>query len=96
MKGKKHFSFEVPMVWRKPQNNLNDCYFCAVRVTGLKSKTRSSIKYRYPSLPSAIQPVPHTDELSVPNFNSCQLSESDLASSSEESDRCEEFSLQSE
>ena len=87
MKGKKHFSFGVPMVWREPQNHLNDCYFCAVRVTGLKSKTRSSIKY--PSLPSAIQPVPHTDELPVPNFNSCQLSESDLASSSEESDRCE-------
>ena len=69
------------MVWREPQNHLNDCYFCAVRVTGLKSKTKSSIKY--PSLPSAIQPGPHTDELPVPNFNSFQLSESDLASSSE-------------
>ena len=44
MKGKKHFSFGVPMVWREPQNHLNDCYFCAVRVTGLKSKTRSSTK----------------------------------------------------
>ena len=63
---------------------MNDCYFCAVRITVLKSKTRSSIKY--PSLPSAIQPVPHTDELPVPNFNNFQLSENDLASSSEESD----------
>ena len=82
------------MVWREPPNHLNDCYFCAVRVTGLKSKTRSSIKY--PSLPSAIQPVPHTDELPVPNFNSFQLNESDLASSSEESDRCEEFIISSQ
>ena len=82
------------MVWQEPQNHLNDCYFRAVRVTGLKSKTRSSIKY--PSLPSAIQPVPHTGELPVPNFNSCQLSESELASSSEESDRCEDFKVSSQ
>ena len=63
------------MVWREPQNHRNDCYFCAVRVTNLKYKTRSSITY--PSMPSAIQPVPHTDELSVRNFKSFQLSESD-------------------
>ena len=47
-------------------------------------------------MPSAIQPVSHTDELPVPSFNSFQLSESDLASSSEESDRCEEFIVSSQ
>ena len=43
MKGKKHFSFGVPMVWREPQNHFSDCYFCAVKTTGLTSKTRSSV-----------------------------------------------------
>ena len=83
------------MVWRDPQNHLNDCYFCAVKVTGLKSKTRSSVKY--PSLPSAIQPLPHIDDLPVPNFNSFQLIESHLASLSEEIDRfLRVYSLQSD
>ena len=47
-------------------------------------------------MPSAIQPVPHTDELAVRNFKSFQLSESDLTSSSEESDRCEKFIVSSQ
>ena len=38
MKGKKHFSFGVPMVWREPQNHLSDCYFCAVKTTGKNLK----------------------------------------------------------
>ena len=36
MKGKKHFSFGVPIVWQEPQNHLSDCYF---KTTGLTSKT---------------------------------------------------------
>ena len=67
MKGNKHISFGVPMVWREPQNHLSDCYFCAVKTTGLTSKTTSSVEY--PSLPSAIQLVPHTDELPIPTFH---------------------------
>ena len=51
------------MVWQEPQNHLNDCYFCAVKTTGLTSKTRSSVEH--PSLPSAIEPVPHSVELSI-------------------------------
>ena len=43
------------MVWQEPQNHLSDCYFCAVKTTGLTSKTRSSVEYS--SLPLAIQPV---------------------------------------
>ena len=69
---KKHFSFEVPMVWRDPQNHLKNCYCCAVKTTGLTSKTRSSVEY--PSLPSAIQSVPHSVEFSIPTFYGFQLS----------------------
>ena len=51
------------MVWQEPQNHLNDCYFCAVKTTGFTSKTRSLVEH--PSLPSAIEPVPHSVELSI-------------------------------
>ena len=89
MKEKKHFSFGVPIVWQEPQNHLSDCYFCTVKITGLTSKTRSSIEY--PSLPSAIQPVPHSVELSVSTFYGFQLSESESISSSEKSELYEDF-----
>ena len=77
------------MVWQEPQNHLSDCYFCAVKTTGLTSKTRSSVEY--PSLPSAIQPVPHSVELSISTFYGFQLSESESTSSSEKSELYEDF-----
>ena len=89
IKGKKHFSFGVTIVWREPQNHLTDCCFCAVKTTGLTSKTRSSIDY--PSLPSAIQPVLHSVELLIPTFHGFQLSESESISPSEDSEQCEDF-----
>ena len=83
------------MVWLEPQNHLTNCYFCAVKTAGLTSRTRSSIKY--PNLPSAIQPVPHCDELPIPVFHGFYQSEteSESKSSSEESDRCEEVVVSS-
>ena len=89
MKEKKHFSFGVPMVWQEPQNHLNDCYFCAVKTTGLTSKTRSFVEY--PSLPSAIEPVSHSVELSISKFYGFQLSESESISSSEKRELYEDF-----
>ena len=77
------------MVWREPQNHLSDCYFSAVKTTGLTSKTRSSIEYF--SLPSAIQPVPHSVKLSIPTFHGFKLSESEAVSLSEESELYEDF-----
>ena len=89
MKGKKHFSFGVSMVWQEPKNHLSDCYFYAVKTAGLTSKTRSSIEY--PSLPSAIQPVPQNVELSISIFYGFQLSQSESISSSEKSELYEDF-----
>ena len=77
------------MVWQEPQNHLRDCYFCAVKTTGLTSKTRSSVEY--PSLQSAIQPVSHSVELSISTFYGFQLSESESISSSEKSELYEDF-----
>ena len=74
-KGKKHFTFGVPIVWREPKNHSDDCYLCSVNVSGLTSKTISSTKY--PNLPSALQPVPHSNELPVPVFMARKISDSE-------------------
>ena len=56
----------ISMIWREPQNHFNDCYFCSVSIAGLNQKKRWSVTY--PSLSSAIRPVPHSNELPVPVF----------------------------
>ena len=63
----------IPMIWREPQNHFNDCYFCSVSIAGLNQKKRRSVTYA--SLPSAIPPVPHCDELPVPVFQKDQHTE---------------------
>ena len=57
-------SFAVPMVWREQKVHATDCYFCLTNTQGYNHKTRKKIVY--PSLPSAIRPVEHSDELPVP------------------------------
>lgn len=52
------------MVWREQKDHVTDCYFCLTKTSGYTSKTKKLIKY--PSLPSAIRPVPHDDSLPVP------------------------------
>lgn len=67
-KGKrKGLPFGVPMVWREPRDHISDCYFCIVNTKGVGKKNRHSITY--PSIPSAIRPVPHCDEIPLPVFS---------------------------
>ena len=54
------------MVWREPQNHLNDCYFCIVKLSGTNAKKKHCITY--PNLPSAMQPIPHCGQVPVPVF----------------------------
>ena len=76
-KGKrKGLPFGVPMVWREPKDHLNDCYFCMVNLKGIGKKNRQRISY--PSIPSAIRPVPHSDEFSPPVFNGFASSENEI------------------
>jgi hypothetical protein len=56
--------FAVPMVWREPHDHVTDCYFCLTNVSGFSAQNKKSIQY--PNLPSAIRPVPHGDDLLVP------------------------------
>lgn len=59
--------FGIPMIWREPTNHVDNCYFCIVPPIkkGISRKKRLSMKY--PNIPSAIRPVPHGDDLPVPN-----------------------------
>ena len=67
-KGKRNgLPFGVPMVWREPRGYATDCYFCMVNTKGVGKKNRHKISY--PSIPSAIRPVPHCEELQVPVFS---------------------------
>jgi hypothetical protein len=61
---KKCMSFAIPMMWREPTNHHNDCYFCLVNVQRHNKKSKKQIVY--PSIPSAIMPVPHGNDLPVP------------------------------
>ena len=73
--GKKKFKFGIPMVWREPRNHHDDCYFCAINLSGVNSKNRKSLAY--PDLVSARRPVTHCDEIPVPVFTELLSSSSD-------------------
>ena len=74
--------FGIPMVWREPKEHLTDCYFCLVSTKGIEKKNRLNISY--PSIPSAIRPVLHSDEFSPPVFNGFVSSEDEETESEEE------------
>ena len=66
-KGKrKGLPFGIPMVWREPKEHLRDCYFCMVNTKGIGEKNRQN--FSYPSIPSAIRPVLHSNEFPPPVF----------------------------
>ena len=54
------------MIWREPNDHLNDCYFCKVNVTGFRRINKQHIKYF--NLDSALLPVAHYEEVPVPEF----------------------------
>lgn len=56
--------FAIPMVWHEQRDHLSDCYFCAFSTKGINDKNRK--KLPYPSISSAILPVPHSPDLPVP------------------------------
>ena len=60
---RKGLTLRIPMIWREPKDHFSDCYFCLTSVAGHSSKTKSSIQY--PSLSSAIRPVPHSEQIPI-------------------------------
>ena len=49
------------MVWREPRDHVTNCYFCMVNIKDVGKKNWHKISY--PSIPSAIRPVPHLKNL---------------------------------
>jgi len=65
--GKGHcMTFGVPMVWRAQSNHITNCYFCMVPPIQNDMSMKKKSTLVYPNIPSAIRPVPHGDELPVP------------------------------
>ena len=65
---RKSLSFGIPIIWRALSNHHDDYYFYVVQnIHGFNKKNRKPIKY--PSLPSAIRPTPHDEDIPVPLFN---------------------------
>ena len=63
-KGSRHMPFAIPMIWREPKDHASDCYFCLTNISGITSKSKHTVQY--PNLPSALRPVPHSEELPMP------------------------------
>ena len=70
------------MVWREPKEHLTDYYFCLVNTKGVGKKNWLNISY--PSIPSAIRPVLHSDKLPLPVFNGFVSFEDEETESEEE------------
>lgn len=64
LKGSRHMPFAVPIIWRKSKDHITDCYFCMTNICGISSKSKHTVIY--PSLESAIRPVPHGPGLPIP------------------------------
>ena len=56
--------FAVPMIWRKPKDHIQDCYFCLVNVKWFSRKHR--MKISYPNLDLARRPVPLDASMPAP------------------------------
>jgi hypothetical protein len=62
---RKCMPFAIPRIWREPRNHHDDCYFCFFYISKFKgNKQHKSIEY--PSVPSSISPMPHSEELPIP------------------------------
>jgi hypothetical protein len=60
----KSMPFALPIVWQEQKDHLTDCCFCLTKISGISLKSKHNIQY--PSLPSAIRPELHSQDLPVP------------------------------
>ena len=56
--------FGIPVIWCEPRNHVDDYYLCIIPASGFTTKAKHKIQY--PNLDSFILPVPHSNEISVP------------------------------
>ena len=65
--------FGIPILWCEPKEHLTDCYSGLVNTKVIEKKNRLNISY--PSIPSSIRPVLHSDKCPPPVFNGFVSSE---------------------
>ena len=58
--------FGVSIIWRKPKNHHDDCYFCLVDVPEWNQQKKKD--WYYPDIESARRPIPHCAEVPVSVF----------------------------
>jgi len=58
--------FDVPMAWRETSNHSSDCYFCLKSPVASGTSRKKKQRIDYLNILSAIRPVPHGEDLSVP------------------------------
>ena len=56
--------FGVPMFLREPTDHIDDCYLFSINVTGVNKNKHKSLSYK--SFLSAIRPVAHSTDVSIP------------------------------
>jgi hypothetical protein len=61
---KKILRFGVPVFWREPVNQENDCYLCMTRTLGINSKHKHNILY--PDVLSVTKSILHSEILPHP------------------------------
>jgi hypothetical protein len=62
--GSRQMPFAILVVWRKAKAHSSSCYFCLINTSGITSKSKHTIKY--PDMPSAMRPVPDSEQLPLP------------------------------
>ena len=72
------------MIWREPTDHVNDCYFCLTPSIKKEFNWKKKSVIEYPNVLPAIRPVPHSDELPIPEPREIDLLSSDDAESSKE------------
>ena len=75
--------FVIPMVWREQADHTTNCYFCLTDIKGFSRKNKSKIKY--PDCRSAMKPVPHSSEVSIPSPPPTGALDKDASSSQSQS-----------
>ena len=58
--------YAIRMVWTEPSNRSSDWYFCFTPPVASDMSRKKKQRINYPNIPSAIRPVPHGEDLPVP------------------------------
>ena len=85
---RKSMPFAVPMIWREPTDHTSNCYSCMVLPVSKGISKKKKWILEYPNIPSALRPVPHDEELPIPEPPDVLLFEPD----DEEDDRASDIS----